>query len=67
MRHRGHVAECKQLKGAGVAMVGLAALGFIGGMWYDALDAGDAVGRWRKRHGIIVAPTPNGVALGGSF
>lgn len=58
---------CKQLKGAGVAMIGVAALGFIGGMWYDALDAGDAVDRWRKRHGIIVAPTPNGVALGGSF
>jgi hypothetical protein len=59
--------NCKQLKGAGVALVGLAALGFIGGMWYDALDAGDAVDRWRARHGIVVAPTPNGVALGGTF
>jgi hypothetical protein len=58
---------CKQLKGAGVAMIGVAALGFIGGMWYDALDAGDAVDRWRARHGIVVAPTTNGVALGGTF
>jgi hypothetical protein len=58
---------CKQLKGAGVALIGVAAIGFIGGMWYDALDAGDAVNRWRSRHGIMVAPTTNGVALGGSF
>jgi hypothetical protein len=59
--------QCKQLKGAGVALIGVAAIGFIGGMWYDALDAGDAVNRWRARHGIYVAPTGNGVALGGSF
>ncbi|MBV8760052.1 MAG: hypothetical protein JO257_22365 [Deltaproteobacteria bacterium] len=59
--------KCERLKGAGVALVGVAALGFIGGMWYDSLDAEDAVGRWRKRHNIVVAPTSNGVALGGSF
>ena len=59
--------QCKQIKGAGMALIGVAAIGFIGGMWYDALDAGDAVDRWRARHGIIVAPTPNGVALGGTF
>lgn len=58
---------CKQLKGAGVALVGVAAIGFIGGMWYDALDAGDAVARWRKRHGIVVTPTTNGIALAGQF
>jgi hypothetical protein len=58
---------CKQLKGAGIALVGLAAIGFVGGMWYDALDAGDAVTRWRARHGTYVAPTTSGVALGGSF
>ena len=59
--------KCTQLKGAGIALVGVAAIGFIGGMWYDALDAGDAVGRWRKRHNIVVAPTANGVAFAGSF
>lgn len=59
--------KCKVLKGAGVALIGVAAIGFIGGMWYDALDAGDAVDRWRKRHGVIVTPTLNGVALGGTF
>ena len=58
---------CKQLKGAGVALIGVAAIGFIGGMWYDALDAGDAVDRWRARHGVYVAPTGTGVALGGYF
>jgi len=59
--------KCKELKGAGMALLGVAAIGFIGGMWYDALDAGDAVNRWRARHGIYVAPTTNGVALGGYF
>lgn len=59
--------QCKQIKGAGMALIGVAAIGFIGGMWYDALDAGDAVNRWRARHGIVVAPTGNGVALGGYF
>jgi hypothetical protein len=59
--------KCTELKGAGMALLGVAAIGFIGGMWYDALDAPDAVNRWRARHGIIVAPTPNGVALGGYF
>ena len=61
---------CEKLKGAGIALVGLAAIGFVGGMWYDALDAGDAVNRWRSRHGIIVAPTVGpvtGVSLAGSF
>ena len=48
---------CKQLKGAGIAMIGVAAIGIVGGMWSDALDAGDAVDRWRSRHGIVAAPT----------
>lgn len=59
--------QCKELKGAGVALIGVAAIGFIGGMWYDTLDAPDAVNRWRARHGITVTPTTNGVALGGYF
>ena len=60
---------CKELKGAGIAMIGVAAIGFVGGMWYDALDAGDAVDRWRSRHGIVVAPTigpTTGVSIAGS-
>ena len=59
--------KCKELKGAGVALIGVAAIGFIGGMWYETLDAGDAVNRWRARHGIYVAPSTSGVALGGYF
>lgn len=61
------VPKCTQLKGAGIALIGVAAIGFIGGMWYDSLDAGDAVDRWRSRHGIVVAPTGNGIALAGQF
>ena len=59
--------KCTQLKGAGIALVGVAAIGFVGGMWYDSLDAGDAVNRWRSRHGIVIAPTANGIALAGQF
>ncbi len=59
--------KCTQLKGAGIALIGVAAIGFIGGMWYDSLDAADAVDRWRARHNIVVTPTGNGIALGGSF
>ena len=59
--------KCTQLKGAGIALIGVAAIGFIGGMWYDSLDAADAVNRWRAKHGIIVTPTSNGVALAGQF
>ena len=58
---------CKQLKGAGVALIGVAAIGYIGGMWYDSLDAADAADRWNKRHHVIVTPTPNGVAVAGTF
>lgn len=61
---------CKELGGTGIALVGLAAIGFIGGMWYDSLDAGDAIDRWRSRHGIVVSPTvgpSTGLSLAGSF
>lgn len=59
--------KCTSLKGAGMALIGVAAIGFVGGMWYDSLDAGDAVERWRRRHNFAVTPTPNGIALGGTF
>ena len=59
MRYRRveRAADVQELKGAGIAVMGLAAIGFIGGMWYDALDAGDAVDRWRTRARHHVAPT----------
>jgi hypothetical protein len=37
-------------------LLGLAAIGFVGGVWYDVLDAGDAADRWNKRHGFSVTP-----------
>jgi hypothetical protein len=61
---------CKQLKGAGIALIGVAAIGFVGGMWYDALDAGDAVDRWQRRNNITVSPTAGamtGLSIAGTF
>jgi hypothetical protein len=60
---------CTTLKGAGVALLGVAAIAFVGGMAYDVRDAGPAVDRWNERHGIMVAPTalatPQGNLAGG--
>lgn len=61
---------CKQLKGAGIALIGVATIGFVGGMWYDALDAGDAVDRWRARNNIALTPTVGpvtGLSIAGTF
>ncbi len=65
--------DCKSLKGAGFALLGVAAIGFIGGMAYDVMDASDAA--VRANHAAIfsvsVVPTvvPHGGGLGlvGSF
>jgi hypothetical protein len=48
--------QCQSLTGAGFALLGLAAIGFVGGIWYDALDAPDAVDRYNQRHGLSLAP-----------
>jgi hypothetical protein len=70
--------QCTSLQGAGYALMGIAAIAFVGGMAYDVQDAGDAVDRWNTQHGFTatIVPTamiaPNGatvpgVALGGRF
>jgi hypothetical protein len=70
--------QCTKLQGAGFALMGVAAIAFVGGMAYDVQDAGDAADRWNVRHGFtativptaIIAPngqTVPGVALGGYF
>ena len=67
--------QCKVLKGAGIALLGVAAIAFIGGMAYDVSTAGDAVDDWNARHGFMVEPTAivtptgttTGVALVGKF
>lgn len=61
---------CKSFTDTGIAVMGLAAIGFVGGMWYDALDAGDAVDRWRRRNNITISPTAGamtGLSIVGTF
>jgi hypothetical protein len=45
-------------------MLGLAGIAFVGGVWYDALDAGDAADRYNRRHGYAVTPTLQQTAQG---
>jgi len=63
--------KCNQLTGGGIALLGVAAIAYVGGVWYDALDAGDAVDRYNQRHGFTVTPTvvpgPAGAAPGVSL
>ncbi len=58
---------CKQLEPNSVALLGVAAIAFVGGVWYDTLDAGDAVDRYNARHAQAaptILPTPSGPAPG---
>lgn len=59
--------KCEIFKEAAYPLLGLAAIGFIGGVWYDALDADDAVDRFNQRHNLSLTPgipTASGVAPG---
>ncbi len=63
---------CTSIAGAGLALLGLAGIAFIGGMAYDVDDASDAVDRYNTRHGFGVAPiiiqgNAPGVLFGGYF
>jgi hypothetical protein len=49
--------KCTNIEGAGLALLGLAAIAYIGGIAYDVGDAGPAVDRYNARSGITVAPT----------
>jgi hypothetical protein len=49
---------CTNLQGAGFALLGAAAIAFVGGMAYDVEDAGDAVDRWNARHGFTASVVP---------
>ena len=48
--------QCKSLSSSAFPLLGVAAIGFIGGVWWDALDAGDAADRWNRDHGFTVQP-----------
>lgn len=59
---------CSQLKGAGIALLGVAAIAYVGAAAYDVSDAPQAVERHNHRSGVIMAPTamssPQGVVPG---
>jgi hypothetical protein len=72
--HSSQDPPCEVFKEAAYPLLGLAAIGFIGGVWYDVLDAGDAVERYNKRHNLNVTPTvptssglAPGLTLSGTF
>ncbi|MGE0870392.1 MAG: hypothetical protein AB7P03_17645 [Kofleriaceae bacterium] len=51
-------ATCKSLSGAAVALLGVAAIAYIGGAAYDVITAPDAVERYNKRRrGLALSPT----------
>ena len=58
--------DCKSLKGAGLALLGLAAIGYIGGMAYDVQDAPDAATRANQHGSVTLAPLafPHGAGFG---
>jgi hypothetical protein len=47
-------AMCKSFTHTGVALLGLAAIAYIGGAAYDVIDAPDAVERYNARHYMIM-------------
>ena len=56
--------KCEIFKEAAYPMLGVAAIMFIGGVWYDALDAGDAADRYNRKHGYTITPTLQHTAQG---
>lgn len=63
-----HDLACKSFTENAYPLLGVSAIAFIGGVWYDVLDAGDAADRYNREHGLTVAPTtmqgPQGLAPG---
>jgi hypothetical protein len=60
--------RCEIFTEGAYPMLGIAAIAFIGGVWYDVLDAADAADRHNTKHGLTVMPTalrgPQGLAPG---
>ena len=62
--------KCKTLNGDGIAMLGIAAIAYIAGAWWDIADAPDAADNWNSAHGILVPtalPTPSGGVVPGLY
>ncbi|MDB4954602.1 MAG: hypothetical protein JWO36_2171 [Myxococcales bacterium] len=66
---------CKGFTGTGVALLGIAAIAFVGGAAYDVADAPEAVDRYNAKHAFMIAPMPMaspqglvpGVSISGAF
>jgi hypothetical protein len=56
--------NCREFSGTGIALLGLAAIAYVGGAVYDVVDAPAAVDRYNQRHGVFVAPTALATPLG---
>ena len=68
--HSSSDPPCEVFKEGAYPLLGLAAIGFIGGVWYDVLDSGDAVERYNRANGFSIAPvvpTTSGLAPGMSL
>ena len=67
--------KCEGFTDIAAPILGVAAIIFIGGVWYDVLDAKDAAERYNRKNGFSVTPTalaaPHGtvpgLAFGGTF
>lgn len=70
--------ECEIFTEEAYPLLGIAAIAFIGGVWYDVLDAADAADRYNTKHGFSATATPTvlrgtsgaiapGLALSGTF
>jgi len=68
-------SKCEGYKENAAPLLGVAAIIFIGGVWYDVLDAADSAKRYNRKHALLATPTamqgPSGTvpgfALSGSF
>jgi hypothetical protein len=58
--NNGSPGPCTSITGTGVVMLGLAGIAFVGGAFYDILDAGNAVDRYDVRVSVVPMLTPGG-------
>ena len=62
--------KCSSLTGPGYALIGLAAIAYVGGSVWDVEDAPDAVDRYNHAHMAVapmILPTPSGAVPGVYF
>ena len=57
--------SCSTIQGKGVAFLGIAAIAYVGGVFYDVLDAPDAADRYNSAHGFVILPGPMASTAGG--